>query len=148
MMGTALVAQGRCTLVLLVEDNIMDACLVLKYLKCAKTPNRVVVMRDGLEALDYLKREGAYAGNKEAPSPDLILLDLTLPLVTGIDVLRRIKQDEDLKHIPVIVLTESKSKEDILECYEALANFYISKPNDLLEFVEIMKYVEDVWLKP
>ena len=127
MMGTALVAQGRCTLVLLVEDNIMDACLVLKYLKCAKTPNRVVVMRDG---------------------SDLILLDLTLPLVTGIDVLRRIKQDEDLKHIPVIVLTESKSKEDILECYEALANFYISKPNDLLEFVEIMKYVEDVWLKP
>ncbi len=147
-METAFIAKDRLVNVLLVEDNIMDACLVLKYLKGTKVSNRVTVVRDGMEALDFLKKTGAYAGGKESCRPDLVLLDLTLPRLGGLEVLKEIKRDEDLRSIPVVVLTDSRAEEDILECYEAMANYYIIKPQDLLQFIEIMRYVEAVWLKP
>ena len=134
---------GKPVEILLVEDNPGDVRLVKEALKDAKVLNNLSIAKDGAEALDFLHREGDYA---EAPHPDLILLDLNLPKKDGREVLAEIKVDDNLKRIPVVVLTTSKTEEDILKSYNLQANCYITKPVDLDEFIKVIKSIEDFWL--
>lgn len=130
--------------ILVVEDNAGDALLLLKCLESSKFPNRVTVVRDGSKATDFLKKTGNYSDVKR---PDLVFLDLNLPRKDGRVVLREMKQDPDLKDIPVLVLTTSSWTRDIDDAYNFNANFYLIKPPDLEQFLASMKYVEDVWLR-
>ena len=129
--------------ILLVEDNPGDADLAREALENSKIRNTLSVVGDGEEALAFLHRSGKYAA---APRPDLILLDLNLPRKSGREVLAEIKSDEDLKRIPVVVLTVSKDEEDILESYNLHANCYITKPIDLHQFLRVVRAIEDFWL--
>ena len=129
--------------ILLVEDNPGDVRLTLEALKDGKMKNSMHVAKDGVEALQFLRRVGKYA---DAPCTDLVLLDLNLPKKDGREVLAEIKADEDLKHIPVIVLTTSKAEEDIFRAYDLHANCYITKPIDLDRFTKVVKSIEDFWL--
>ena len=129
--------------ILLVEDNPGDVRLTQEALKEAKVRNNLHVVEDGVEAMAFLKREGEYAS---APLPDLILLDLNLPRKDGREVLEEIKQDDQLKRVPVVVLTTSQAEEDILRSYNLHANCYVNKPVDLDEFIKIVKSIEDFWL--
>jgi chemotaxis family two-component system response regulator Rcp1 len=128
--------------ILLVEDNPGDVRLTREALKEGKIANNLSVVKDGAEAILYLKKEDGYINTK---SPDLILLDLNLPKKNGQEVLVAIKSDKDLKCIPVIILTSSKLEDDILETYENQANCYIVKPVDLKQFLEVVKSIEDFW---
>jgi CheY-like chemotaxis protein len=130
--------------VLLVEDNEDDVELTLQALEDSKIRMEIHVVPDGISAMAFLHREGAYAAK---PRPDLILLDLNLPLMDGREVLREIKQDPNLVEIPVVVLTTSEDEGDILKAYKLHANCYISKPVDFLRFTEIIKQVEGFWLQ-
>jgi two-component system, chemotaxis family, response regulator Rcp1 len=129
--------------ILLVEDNPGDADLAREAMENSKIRNTLSVVVDGVEALDFLYRRGKYAA---APRPDLILLDLNLPKKNGREVLAEIKCDEDLKRIPVVILTASKDEEDILKSYNLHANCYITKPIDLHQFVRVVRAIEDFWL--
>ncbi len=129
--------------ILLVEDNPADVRLTIEALKEGKMKNRLSVARDGLDALAFLRREGAYA---DAPRPDLVLLDLNLPRMDGRELLAIIKRDEALRRIPVVVLTTSKAEEDILRTYDLHANCYVTKPVDLDQFIEVVKSIDDFWL--
>jgi CheY-like chemotaxis protein len=129
--------------ILLVEDNPGDVRLTIEALKEGKILNEVSVVEDGVEALDYLHRNGKYS---EAPRPDLILLDLNLPKKDGREVLEDIKQDGGLKKIPVVVLTTSAAERDILRAYNLHANCYITKPVDLEQFIRVVQLIEDFWL--
>ncbi len=129
--------------ILLVEDNPGDVDLILEALKSNKIWNNIHVTRDGVAALAYLNREGDYA---DSVRPDLILLDLNLPKKSGWEVLAEIKAHDDLKRIPVVILTSSKSEEDIVRTYDLHANCYITKPIDLQRFIEVVKSIEDFWL--
>ena len=135
-------AMGKPVEVLLVEDNPGDVRLTLEALKDGKVNNHLSVVEDGVEALAFLRREGKYA---DASRPDLILLDLNLPKKDGREVLAEIKTDEDLKRIPVVVLTTSKAEKDILRTYNLHANCYISKPVDFDQFVIVVRLIEDFW---
>jgi CheY-like chemotaxis protein len=128
--------------ILLVEDNPGDVRLTKEALKDAKVLNEIYVARDGVEAMQFVHREGSFAN---APMPDLILLDLNLPRKDGREVLAEIKKDPKLQHIPVVVLTTSKADEDIIKTYNLHANAYITKPVDLNRFVEIMHALEQFW---
>jgi two-component system, chemotaxis family, response regulator Rcp1 len=128
---------------LLVEDSEPDVRLTIEALKEAKVKNRLWVVEDGVEALDFLHRRGRHAA---APRPDLILLDLNLPRKDGRQVLKEIKDDDTLKRIPVVVLTTSKSEEDVCRAYDLHANCYITKPVDFNRFMEVIKSVEKFWL--
>jgi chemotaxis family two-component system response regulator Rcp1 len=128
--------------ILLVEDNPGDVRLTKEALKDAKVLNDVHVVRDGVEAMEFLRREGPYAN---APVPDMILLDLNLPRKDGREVLAEIKEDRILKRIPVVILTTSKADEDIIRTYNLHANAYITKPVDLSRFIEIMHTLEEFW---
>jgi two-component system, chemotaxis family, response regulator Rcp1 len=130
--------------ILLVEDNPGDARLTREALRDAKVRNNLHVVPDGVEALAFLRRQGRYA---EAPSPDLILLDLNLPKKDGREVLEEIKQEDGLRHIPVVVLTTSQAEKDILESYRLQANAYVTKPVDLDQFLEVVKSIEQFWLQ-
>ena len=134
---------GRPIEILLVEDNLGDARLTQEALREAKVRNRLSHVRDGVEALAVLRREGVHA---EAPRPDLILLDLNLPRKDGREVLAEIKLDESLRRIPVVVLTVSQADEDILRVYNLNANCYITKPVDLEQFIKVVRSIEDFWL--
>jgi chemotaxis family two-component system response regulator Rcp1 len=134
---------GRPIEILLVEDNPGDARLVKEALKDGKVLNELHVAKDGVEALDFLKHRGRYA---DAVHPDLILLDLNLPRKNGHEVLAEIKDDPDLKRIPVVVLTVSKAEEDIMITYNLHGNCYITKPIDFDQFVQVVKAIEDFWL--
>jgi len=134
---------GRSIEILLVEDNPGDVRLTKEALKDSQVLHNLHVVWDGLEALTFLRREGKYA---DAPRPDLILLDLNLPKKDGRDVLAESKTDEDLKRIPVVVLTTSRDKYDILKAYNLHANCYITKPVDLEQFFTVVKSIEDFWL--
>ena len=136
-------AFGKPVEILLVEDNPGDVRLTQEAFKDGKMLNKLHVVEDGMEALAFLKREGKYTG---APRPELILLDLNLPRKDGRDVLAEIKADRDLKRIPVVILTTSRSEEDILRSYDLNANCYITKPLELDKFIEIVKSIEDFWL--
>ena len=129
--------------ILLVEDNQDDIRLTQEVFKRSKINNRLYVVKDGEEALHFLRKNGNY---KHVPLPDLILLDLNLPKIDGKEVLREIKSDIDLKHVPVIILAASEEDEDILRAYGLNANCYITKPIDLDQFVKIVKTIEDFWL--
>ena len=129
--------------ILLVEDNPADVRLTTEALKEEKIYNNLYVASDGVEAIAFLRREGKYA---KAVRPDLILLDLNLPKKDGREVLEEIKSDDDLKTIPVVVLTVSKSEEDILKSYNLHANCYITKPVDLNQFMKVIRSVQEFWL--
>ncbi len=128
--------------ILLVEDNPGDVRLTLEAFKEGKILNRLSVVNDGVEALAFLRREGAYAG---APRPDLILLDLNLPKKDGRDVLAEIKDEESLKQIPIVVLTTSNAEKDIVETHDLRARCYITKPVDFAQFVAAVELIEDFW---
>ena len=134
--------KGNPIEILLVEDNAGDVRLTREALKDAKVLNTLHVVRDGEEAMDYLCRKGKYA---DAPRPDLVLLDLNLPRKDGREVLAEIKADEDLKRIPVVILTTSKSEEDVLKMYNLHANCYVTKPLDLDQFIRVVQAIEDFW---
>ncbi len=128
---------------LLVEDSQPDVRLTQEALREAKVKNRLWVVEDGVEALAFLRKEPPYA---DAPRPDLILLDLNLPRMDGRQVLEAIKADASLKCIPVVILTTSKSEEDVLRAYQLHANCYITKPVDFNRFMEVVRTIEDFWL--
>ena len=134
---------GRPINILLVEDNPGDVRLTVEALKEGKVHNRLHITKDGMEAMDFLHREGEYS---DVPHPDLILLDLNLPKKDGHEVLAEIKEDPMLKRIPVVVLTGSKAGEDILKTYNLHANCYITKPVDLEQFITVIKSINDFWL--
>jgi two-component system, chemotaxis family, response regulator Rcp1 len=128
--------------ILLVEDNPGDIRLTQEAFKDVKLRNTLHVVRDGVEAMRFLRREGEYAN---VPRPDIILLDLNLPRKDGREVLEEIKQDDVLKRIPVVVLTTSNDESDILASYNLHANCYITKPVDLNRFIQIVKNIEHFW---
>ncbi|MBL8266188.1 response regulator [Steroidobacter sp.] len=133
----------RAVEILLVEDNPGDARLTLEAFKEGKVINNVTVVRDGVEALAYLRKEGPYSNAKV---PDIILLDLNLPRKDGREVLAEIKSDPHLMQIPVVVLTTSTAEEDIARAYSNHANCYISKPVDLEQFLRVASSIESFWL--
>lgn len=130
--------------ILLVEDNEGDIGLVEEVFEDAKIRNVLHVAEDGEEAMLFLNKESPY---KYAPTPDIILLDLNLPKKDGREVLEEIKTDENLKRIPVVILTTSKAEEDIIKSYELHANSYITKPVDFDQFITVIKSIEDFWLE-
>ncbi len=129
--------------ILLVEDSPGDIRLTVEAMKDAKVVNRLSVVKDGEEALAFLHREGRY---REAVRPDLILLDLNLPKKDGREVLAEIKEDPELRRIPVVVLTTSTAEQDIFKTYDLHANCYITKPVDLEQFMRVVRLVDDFWL--
>lgn len=129
--------------ILLVEDNPGDVVLTREALREAKIHNRLSVATDGVEAMAFLRKEGQY---REAPRPDLILLDLNMPRKNGIEVLREIKADAALKTIPVVILTTSGADQDVLKAYEFSANCYVTKPVDLYQFVKVVHTIDEFWL--
>ena len=135
--------NGKPVEILLVEDNLGDVRLTQEALRDTKVRNNLHVVYDGIEALEFLRREGKYVN---APRPDLILLDLNLPKMDGRELLAKIKEDSELKCIPVVILTTSKAEEDILRTYNLHANCYITKPVDFDQFIEVVKKIEDFWL--
>lgn len=135
--------RGKPIEILLVEDNPADVRLTQEALREGKVRNNLHVARDGVEAVEFLKRRGKYAG---APRPDLVLLDLNLPKKDGREVLAEVKDDAELKTIPIVVLTTSSAEIDILRSYSLHANCYITKPVDLEQFVQVVKSIDDFWL--
>ena len=132
--------------ILLVEDNPNDVELTLRALKKHNLTNKVHVVKDGAEALEYIFANGAYAHRKIEDHPKVILLDLKLPKVDGLEVLRQIKLNEKTKMIPVVVLTSSKEERDLVESYKLGANSYITKPVDFDKFVESVSELGLYWL--
>lgn len=136
--------RGKVIDILLVEDNPGDVRLAQEALKESKIRNKMSVVIDGVEAMAFLRQQGKYAG---APRPDLILLDLNLPRKSGREVLTEIKTDENLKRIPVVILTVSRAEEDIMRCYNHHANCYINKPLDFNQFMKVTRTIEEFWLE-
>jgi two-component system, chemotaxis family, response regulator Rcp1 len=129
--------------ILLVEDNPGDVRLTQEALKEGKVYNNLHWAKDGVEALEFLRRQGKHA---DVPRPDIILLDLNLPKKDGREVLAVIKTDSELKHIPVVVLTTSKAEEDVLKSYALHANCYVTKPVDLEKFIQVVQSIDRFWL--
>ncbi len=129
--------------ILLVEDNPGDERLTREALREGKVYHNLHWVKDGVEAMAFLRREGKYAA---VPRPDIVLLDLNLPKKDGREVLEEIKTDEDLKRIPVVVLTTSKAEEDVLRTYNLHANCYVTKPVDLEKFIVVVKSIDVFWL--
>ena len=128
--------------ILLVEDNPGDVRLLMETFREGKIRNRISLVEDGVEALAFLHKEGEHGS---APRPDLILLDLSLPRKNGQEVLAEVKQDADLKRIPVVVITSSQAEKDILQAYNNYANCYLTKPVDLEQFMGVVRSVEEFW---
>ncbi|MBE9229582.1 response regulator [Phormidium sp. LEGE 05292] len=135
--------HARLLTILLVEDSKSDAVLIQETLSESKFLNELHLVRDGVEATDFLYKRGKYAN---APRPDLILLDLNLPKKNGRELLAQIKADEKLKTIPVVILTTSSNEADILKSYQLHVNCYLVKPVGLEQFVEVVKSIENFWL--
>jgi CheY-like chemotaxis protein len=135
--------QSQLIDILLVEDNAGDVRLTQEVLKDSKVRNTLTVASNGEEAIHCLRKQGKF---KDCARPDLILLDLNLPIKDGREVLAQIKADLDFKRIPVVILTTSKAEEDILKTYNLHANCYVTKPVDLDQFVKVVKSLEDFWL--
>jgi two-component system response regulator len=133
-------------IILLVEDNADDEALTIRALKKNNIRNEVVVARDGAEALNYLLGRGAYEGRDTSVLPQIVLLDLKLPKLDGLDVLRAIRGDERTKRLPVVILTSSKEDRDLLSGYELGANSYVRKPVDFNEFIESVRQLGLYWL--
>ena len=135
--------SGYAVNILLVEDNPADARLTFEALQEYKIRNQVYVVNDGVKAMAFLRRQDAYAA---MPRPDLIMLDLNLPRKDGREVLAELKSDDNLKRIPVVVLTTSQAEEDILKSYDLHANCFITKPLDLDRFFYVVKSIENFWM--
>lgn len=133
-------------IILLVEDNADDVELTRRAFEKAKLLNELVVARDGQEALDYLFATGAYTGRDPDDAPHLVLLDLKLPRVDGLEVLRRIRADERTKRLPVVILTSSREDKDILNSYDFGANSYLRKPVDFAQFTDAARQLGLYWL--
>lgn len=133
-------------IIMLVEDNPNDEALTIRALKKNNDMNEIIIARDGVEALNYLFGEGSYSGRDTSIMPDLILLDLKLPSINGLEVLKRIRTDERTKFVPVVILTSSKERRDLAECYELGANSYIRKTVDFVEFRKTMELLGLYWL--
>lgn len=135
-------ARPRPVEILLVEDNPGDQRLTREALRDGKVLNRLHVVADGTEALRFLRREGPHGA---APRPDLILLDLNLPGMDGREVLRQVKQDDELRRIPVVVMTSSDAERDVIATYDTGANSYVTKPVGLDEFTRVVQSVQEFW---
>ncbi len=140
----AIETRGSPVDILLVEDNPGDVRLTREALEESPLDIELHVVRDGVEAMAFLRREGAHA---DAQRPDLVLLDLNLPRMDGREVLARIRADRELRRLPVVILTVSTAEEDVLRSYDLAANCYISKPIDLDEFVTVVRSIERFWFQ-
>jgi CheY-like chemotaxis protein len=138
----ATISRAEPIEILLVEDSPDDASLTIEALRDGRVHNRISVVEDGVEAMAYLRRDGPY---RDAPRPDLILLDLNLPRKSGREVLAEVKQDPDLRRIPVVVMTSSDDEKDILAAYNLYVNCYVTKPVDLDQFIRVVKTIEHFW---
>ncbi|MGH3089807.1 MAG: response regulator [Rubrobacteraceae bacterium] len=136
----------RDKVILLVEDNADDELLTLRALKKSNAPNEVVVAHDGVEALDYLFAMGSYTGRDPKIMPHLVLLDLKLPKVDGLEVLRRLRSDERTRLLPVVVLTSSREQQDMLDSYGLGANSYVRKPVNFEQFTRTIEQLKLYWL--
>jgi len=135
--------QTRPIQILLVEDSPSDAKLTISALKLAKVANELHHVEDGVEAMEFLKRQGKY---EKSPRPDLILLDLNLPRKDGREVLEEMKENADFSSIPVIVLTTSSAEQDVLRSYQLHCNCYVTKPVNFDRFLECVRSIEHFWL--
>lgn len=133
-------------MILLVEDNPDDEALTLRALNKNRVANNIVVVRDGVEALDYLFVSGPYAGRDPFELPQVVLLDLKLPKVDGLEVLRRIRSDPRTRMLPVVILTSSREEQDLIQAYSSGANSYVRKPVDFNQFVEAIGQLGLYWL--
>lgn len=138
--------KGNPAVILLVEDDEAHAMLTMRALENAKLANEIHWVVDGEDAMNYLFHRGKYADNGKSPRPDLILLDLRLPKLDGHEVLKEIKKSDDLKHIPVVVLTTSESEGDMIQAYSNYVNSYLVKPIDFGEFSEMVRELGFYWL--
>ena len=136
------ITAGRPIEILLVEDSATDVLLAEEALQEAKMRNNLYVVKDGVEAMAFLRNEGKYA---DVPRPDLVLLDLNMPRKDGREVLAEVKADDHLKNIPVVVLTTSQAQEDVLKAYGLHANCYISKPVDFEQFTNVVRAIDQFW---
>lgn len=137
--------KTRLIKILLVEDNPDDILIIERALKEAKIINKFYIVRDGQKALDFLQRKGQYENPEAAPKPGLILLDINLPKVNGLEVLREIKEDPNFKRIPIVMLTVSRRDEDIIRGYNCGCNSFIQKPVEFEKFVEAVKLIGLYW---
>lgn len=133
-------------IILLVEDNPDDEALTLRALRKNNILNDVMVVRDGAQALDYLFMTGEYAGRDKHEMPQVILLDLRLPKISGLEVLRRLREDERTRYLPIVVLTSSDEEQDIIDSYNLGANSYVRKPVDFSQFIEAVRQLGLYWL--
>ncbi|WP_116141029.1 response regulator [Trinickia diaoshuihuensis] len=135
---------GKLVHILLVEDSPTDVMLTREAMEQYKVLNPLDIVEDGVDAMDYLNGRGKYAG-REPARPGLIILDLNLPRMSGREVLYELKQDPELRNIPVVVLTTSKSEEDVVKSYCLHANCYITKPVDFSKFIDVVRSISDFW---
>ena len=133
-------------MILIAEDNPTDEALILRAFKKSNVSSQIIVVRDGAEAVDFLFCQGAYKNRDPRDLPQLILLDMKLPKLTGLEVLRRIRANKHTRLLPVIMLTSSKEEQDLIESYQSGANSYISKPIDYDEFLEAVRQLSVYWL--
>jgi two-component system, response regulator len=133
-------------MILLVEDNPDDEALTIRALKKNNIGNRLAIVRDGVEAIDFLFCSGSYADRDPKDVPQVVLLDLKLPKIDGLEVLRRIRENETTRLLPVVILTSSKEEQDILKGYKLGANSYVRKPVDFEQFVEAVRQLGLYWL--
>jgi len=138
--------KGAPIIILLVEDDPAHAEIVLRNFKDFNMANRIIHVEDGQAALDYLYRRGEFSDPQKSPRPHIVLLDLRLPRVDGLEVLKQIKADQDLHSIPVVILTTSEAEADRVKAYDCHANSYLVKPVDFPRFVELMKAFGYYWL--
>jgi CheY-like chemotaxis protein len=136
-------AEVRPIEILLVEDSPSDAEFTVEALKEAKVRNHLNIVEDGVQAMEFLHRQGRFAG---VPRPDLIMLDLNLPRKDGREVLAELKADDNFKTIPVVVLTTSRAEQDVLHAYQLHANCYITKPVDFQQLLNVVRSIESFWL--
>jgi CheY-like chemotaxis protein len=134
-------------LILMAEDDADDRLLVKEALEESRVLNELRFVEDGEELLEYLRRQGRYAGEEESPRPGLVLLDLNMPRKDGREALREIKADPDLRRIPIVVMTTSKAEEDIFRSYDSGASSYITKPITFDRLVELMKTLGQYWIE-
>jgi two-component system, response regulator len=138
--------MNRSHVILLVEDNSDDVEITLRAFRKSKVLSEIVVVRDGVEALDYMFASGPDAEGKTKAQPDMILLDLKLPKVGGLEVLRRLRGEERTRRVPVVVLTSSNEAKDIQSSYDSGANSFVRKPVDFTRFVEVARQIGEYWL--
>ncbi len=131
--------------VLLVEDNPADQKLTIRALNKGRVKTNLYIVEDGVEAMNYLEHKDKYTDRQKFPLPDLILLDINLPRMNGLDVLKKIRQDAELKTIPIIMLTTSSQEKDIVESYKLGVNAYINKPVQINDFTSAIRTIEDFW---